>query len=214
MPRTSQRAAAAYLAERDPVLGALIASTRLPTLRRASSATRQAGTHFSTLVISILSQQISDKAAGAIAARFRALYGGNPAPEELLATPDPQLRAAGLSGAKVAYLKDLAARVLDGRLDLAHVASLPEDEVMRELMAVKGIGPWTAEMFLIFSLGKPDVFAFGDVGLVNAMVRLYGLPTPPPRAELAAITERWRPHRSLAARYLWASIDGSGGAWN
>lgn len=216
MPRASRKAQEEHLASRDPVLGALIAATRLPPLRRASRVPGRIGAHhFETLLTSIICQQISDRAAAAIAGRFRALYGGRaPSPEELLATPVADLRGAGLSGAKAAYLRDLAARVRDGRLDLAHIATMPDEEAMRELVAVKGIGPWTAEMFLIFSLGRPDVFSFGDVGLINAMTRLYRLRKPASRERLARIVRRWAPYRSLAARYLWASLDGSGNAWS
>ena len=215
MPRVSRKDQEAYLSSRDPILGAVIAGVSLPKLVRPGGIASGPNRHFATLAISIISQQISDKAAGAIANRFRALYGGlNPTPAQLAATSDEDLRGVGLSGSKVRYLKDLSGHVLDGRLDLERIAALPEDEVMRELVAVKGIGPWTAEMFMIFSLGMPDVFSFGDVGLVNAMVRLYRLRKPASRKRLETISKRWSPYRSLAARYLWASSDGSGGAWN
>ncbi len=215
MPRVSQKAQAQYLSERDPVLARVIEHVKLPPLRAAANIEDRIGAHhFDTLTISILSQQISSKAATTIAGRFRDLFGRrHPTPREVLDAPDETLRSAGLSGSKVMYLKDLAARVIDGRLDLDHVATLPDDEVMRELVAVKGIGPWTAEMFLIFSLRKQDIFSYGDVGLVNAMVRLYDLKEPITKKKLEKIVVAWAPYRSLAARYLWASTDAPGGLW-
>lgn len=210
----SQKEQAAYLAARDPVLGEVIARIRLKPLRRATDPGHQgAAGHFRTLVTSIVGQQISLAAAESIMRRIEEGFGGSPSPEQLVEATPEALRDLGLSRAKAAYLQDLAARVLDGRLDLAHVASLPDDEVLRELVAVKGIGPWTAEMFLMFSLRRPDVFSFGDVGLVNAMARLYRLRKPVSRARLARISARWKPYRTLAARYLWASLGEAGGTW-
>lgn len=214
MARVSQKAQAAYLASRDPVLARVIADVRLRPLRRATDpGTGDTAGYFRTLVTSIVSQQISLAAAASIMRRLLALFGGEPTPLKVLKAPEEKLRAAGLSASKVRYLKDLAAHVRDGRLDLAHVASLPDEEVMRELVAVKGIGPWTAEMFLMFSLRRPDVFSYGDVGLVNAMARLYRLRKPVPRARLERIARKWAPYRTLAARYLWASLGESGDNW-
>ena len=206
MARLSQRAQAAYLTERDPVLAKVIASVSLKPLKRTNDF---ADDYFVTLLRSIISQQISTKAAASISARFLNLFKGvAPTPKQLLKMNDDKLRSAGLSGSKVTYLKDLAAHVADGRLDLVHVATLPEDEVMSELVAVKGIGPWTAEMFMMFSLRKDDVFSYGDLGLVNSITRLYKLRRPVTRARLEKIVNNWRPYRTLAARYLWAHLDG------
>ncbi len=216
MPRLSVKARSAYLAERDPVLGAVIARVKLPPLKSAGAIKDRAGAHhFATLTTSIICQQISNAAAATIVRRFRGLFGGrDPSPLQVRKVPAEKLRGAGLSGSKVTYIKDLAEHVLDGRLDLDHVSTLPDDELMRELVAVKGIGPWTAEMFMIFSAGRGDVFSFGDAGLVNAMARLYKLRKPASRARLEKIAARWAPHRSLAARYLWASLDAPGGPWD
>lgn len=213
MTRISQKAQAAYLAERDPVLGAVIARVKLRPLRRATDpgAAGPLG-HFRTLVTSIVSQQISLQAATAIMGRLLDRLDGVPTPEGILALSDAELRALGLSASKAGYLRDLALHVQDGRLDLPHLATLPDDEVMRELVAVKGIGPWTAEMFLMFSLRRPDVFSFGDVGLVNAMAKLYRLRKPASRARLERIARAWIPYRTLAARYLWASL-GESDTW-
>lgn len=206
MARLSQRAQAAYLTERDPVLGEVIASVSLKPLKRINDF---ADDYFATLLRSIISQQISTKAAASISSRFLDVFKGvTPTPKQLLKMNDDKLRSAGLSASKVTYLKDLAAHVADGRLDLVHVATLPEDEVMRELVAVKGIGPWTAEMFMMFSLRKDDVFSYGDLGLVNSITRLYKLRKPVTRARLEKIVNNWRPYRTLAARYLWAHLDG------
>lgn len=210
----SQKAQEAYLAERDPVLGEVIARIRVKPLRRPTDpgASGTAG-YFRTLVTSIVGQQISLAAAESIMRRIEAHFGGSPAPAQIRDAVHEDLRGLGLSNSKAAYLKDLAAHVLDGRLDLEHVATLPDDEVMRELVAVKGIGPWTAEMFLMFSLRRPDVFSYGDVGLVNAMTRLYRLRKPVPKARLERIVRRWAPYRTLAARYLWASLGESSDTW-
>lgn len=214
MPRVSQKQQAAYLAERDPVLGQVIARVSLKPLRRATDpGTGDTTGYFRTLVTSIVSQQISLAAAASIMRRLQEVIGENPTPDAVLGASVEALRAAGLSGSKVVYLKDLAAHVQDGRLDLAHVASLSDAEVMRELVAVKGIGPWTAEMFLMFSLRREDVFSYGDVGLVNAMTCLYRLRKPVSKQRLEKIVKKWVPYRTLAARYLWASLDEPDSTW-
>ena len=115
--------------------------------------------------------------------------------------------AAGFSRAKVAYLRSLAEHVLDGQLELERLAELPDEEVIRELTAVKGIGEWTAHMFLMFTLHRPDVLPVGDLGVRNAAMRAYDLPAPPKPAELEAIAEAWRPHRTRACLYLWRSLE-------
>ncbi|HEX5504753.1 MAG TPA: DNA-3-methyladenine glycosylase [Thermomicrobiales bacterium] len=162
---------------------------------------------FYALVDAIISQQLSIKAAATILGRVRALYAPAPfpTPDRLLATPDADLRAVGCSNAKVAYLKDLSRRILAGELDLERLWALPDDEIVAELVAVKGIGRWTAEMLLIFSLGRPDVWPVDDLGLVIAVQGLYGLAERPKRKELLALGEPWRPYRTLASWYLWQS---------
>ena len=136
------------------------------------------------------------------------LFGGTPpTPEQLLGADEDALRAAGLSRAKVAYLRSLAEHVLDGSLELERFGDLGDDEVMRELVAIKGIGEWTAHMFLMFQLGRPDVLPVGDLGIRRAIERLYGLDAIPAPAETERIAEPWRPWRSLACRYLWESLD-------
>jgi len=160
-----------------------------------------------SLIDSIVSQQVSVKAALAIIGRMAALGAdGRPTPAEMLAADDEVLRAAGLSRAKVRYVKDLAARWLDGSLDAARIPALTDEEVIAELTRVKGIGTWTAEMILIFTLGRPDVLPVDDLAIRAAAQQLYGLAGRPKRDELLRIGEPWRPWRTLASRYLWRSL--------
>ncbi len=164
-----------------------------------------------SLVDSIGSQQLSIKAAATIVGRIAMLGQGNevPGPAELLEVDDTALRACGLSGAKVKYVKDLAAKWLDGTLDPDLLPNLSDDEVVDHLTQVKGIGRWTAEMALIFTLQRPDVLPVDDLGLRNAVQRAYGLDERPGRAELTEIGEPWRPYRSAATLYLWRSLKNS-----
>jgi DNA-3-methyladenine glycosylase II len=163
---------------------------------------------YGTLIRSIVGQQLSTKAAATIFGRVLDLFGGEvPAPKQLIGADPDALRAAGLSRAKVAYLRDLAERVEDGDLDLDHLTELSDEQVSEQLTAVKGLGQWTADMFLIFHLGRPDVLAVGDLGIRRAVERAYGLPEIPDAATLTRIAEPWRPYRSLGCLYLWASLD-------
>jgi DNA-3-methyladenine glycosylase II len=171
-------------------------------------AHRQGHDHYTTLVRSITGQQLSVKAASTIYGRVVDLFGGHaPTPRQILDADPEALRAAGLSRAKVAYLRSLAEHVLDGSLELERFGELGDDEVMRELVAIKGVGEWTAHMFLMFQLGRPDVLPVGDLGIRRAVERLYGLDAIPGPAEVERIAEPWRPWRSLASRYLWESLD-------
>ena len=163
---------------------------------------------YGTLVRSIVGQQLSTRAAATIYNRVLDLFGGQvPTPAALIAVAPDSLRAAGLSRAKVAYLRDLAERVEDGELDLDQLSQLSDAEVSEQLTAVKGIGQWSADMFLIFYLGRPDILAVGDLGIRRAVERLYGLPQIPDAKTLERIAEPWRPFRSLACLYLWTSLD-------
>ena len=164
--------------------------------------------HYGMLVRSIVGQQLSTRAAAAIYARLLDRFGGHPpTPEEVLADDPDELRtAAGLSHAKVRYLRSLAEHILDGSLQLDQLSALPDDEVMAALTAVSGIGPWSAQMFLMFHLRRPDVLPSGDLGIRRAVMLRYGLPAMPKPAEVDAIGERWRPYRSLASVYLWRSL--------
>ncbi len=162
---------------------------------------------YGALVRSIVGQQLSTTAARAIYGRLTDRFGGRtPTPAEVLADDPDELRtSAGLSHAKVRYLRSLAEHVLDGSLDLDRLDSLPDDEVIAELVAVKGIGEWSSHMFLMFHLGRPDVLAVGDLGIRRAVMIRYGLPKLPTTPELEAIAEPWRPYRTLACRFLWRS---------
>jgi DNA-3-methyladenine glycosylase II len=163
---------------------------------------------YGALVRSIVGQQLSTKAARTIYERLTDQFGGHtPTPRQLLDADPEEVRSAGLSRPKVGYLRDLAEHVEDGELDLEHLAELPDDDVIEQLTAVKGLGVWTAHMFLIFHLGRPDVLPVGDLGIRRGAQIAYGLDELPDAAELEAIAEPWRPHRSLACLYLWRSLD-------
>lgn len=164
--------------------------------------------HYGTLVRSIVGQQLSTKAAASIYNKLLGRFGGRaPTPDEVLAEDPDELRAAvGLSHAKVRYLRSLADHVLDGSLELDRLSELPDDEVIAALVAVKGLGVWSAHMFLMFHLHRPDVLAVGDLGIRRAVQIRYGLAELPTPAELTEIAEPWRPYRSLACIYLWRSL--------
>jgi DNA-3-methyladenine glycosylase II len=192
----------AHLKKSDPILKVIIEGIKL----REIAITRGP---FEALVEAIVSQQLSIKAADTIFARFVALTPGKkfPTPRQVLALPTAKMRAAGLSKMKVSFIKDLAKKILDGTVNLKGIYSLTDEEVIEHLTRVKGIGPWTAEMFLIFSLGREDVFSYGDLGLKNAIRKIYNLKKHPTPAQAKKITDQWRPYRSLGSRYLWASLD-------
>jgi DNA-3-methyladenine glycosylase II len=162
---------------------------------------------YEALARAIVGQQLSTKAAASIWSKLLAQFdGATPSPEELLARTPAQLRKAGLSRSKVEFLRDLARRVRDGDLDLKRLAKLSDEDVVAELTEVKGIGRWTAEMFLIFHLARPDVVSTGDLGIRRAVQLSYGLDDLPGPEELERIAQEWRPHRTLACLYLWRSL--------
>lgn len=162
--------------------------------------------YFQALVESIIFQQLAGKAAQAILSRFLALYENRfPSPAEVLQTADKRLRSAGVSPQKLSYLRDLARRIQKGRLSLEKTANLPDEQVIETLDAVKGIGRWTAEMFLIFSLGRPDVLPIDDLGLRKAIQQTYRLRELPTPNEILELAKPWHPYCSLATLYLWRS---------
>lgn len=165
--------------------------------------------HYGALVRSIVGQQLSVAAARAIYGRLLERFGGRPpTPQEVLAQNEEELRAAaGLSRAKVGFLRSLAEHVVAGELELDRVARLADEEIVAELCTVRGIGQWSAHMFLMFQLERPDVLAVGDLGVRRAAQRAYGLPELPSADDLRALAQPWRPHRTLACRYLWRSLD-------
>jgi len=163
---------------------------------------------YQALARAIVGQQLSTKAARSIWERLVEILGGTfPEPSGLLAVDAEAIRAAGLSRSKVNFLRDLAERVEDGRLDLKRLMELPDEDVVATLTEIKGVGPWTAEMFLIFHLGRPDVMSAGDLGIRRAVQIEYGLDELPGPTDLERIAGPWRPHRTLACLYLWRSLD-------
>ena len=190
----------------DPVLCALIdAGGPLDPDERRRGRPRDA---YVALLRSIVGQQLSVKAARTIYDRLLALFDGRePTPEELLAADPEAMRAAGLSRPKVTYIRDLAEHVENGRLELDRLDELTDEEIIAELTAIKGLGRWTAEMFLMFHLRRPDVLPVGDLGIRRAVERAYRLPELPDAAELERIAEPWRPRRTLACLYLWRSLE-------
>ncbi len=177
----------------------------LPDAREGRPA---AGDHYGALVRAITGQQLSVAAASTIYARLTARFEDRaPTPQEILDDEPEELRAAaGLSRAKVGYLRSLAEHVLSGELELERLDDLPDEDVLGELVAVKGLGVWTAQMFLMFQLERPDVLPVGDLGIRRAIERAYGLDALPDAPQMESIAEPWRPHRTLACRYLWRSL--------
>ena len=202
MPRTTARSAAEELAARDPVMARLVAATGPPRLN-----SRRSSDHFAALCESVVYQQLAGKAAAAIFGRLCDALGGPPTPEALLAAGDEVLRAAGLSGAKAACLRALADAAGSGQLRLDAVKRMGDDELVEHLSAVKGIGRWTAEMFLIFTLGRLDVWPVGDYGVRKGYAFAYGLPDLPTPRQLTPLGDPFRPYRSVAAWYCWRAVE-------
>ena len=165
-----------------------------------------ARSRFAALVESIQYQQLAGAAAAAIHGRLMALFPDEMTPEAMLALPEAALRGAGLSGAKTASVRDLAVRVLDGTVPLARIGRLPDEEIVRRLSVVRGIGPWTAEMFLIFQLRRPDVWPILDYGVQKGYAMAFGLAAVPKPRELLPLGERFRPYRTVAAWYCWRTV--------
>ncbi len=194
------RKAQRHLAKRDTVLSPLIRAVGPCTLKVNAD-------HFEILVRSIISQQISTKAALAIANRFREKVGRFQ-PKRILDASDDDMRAAGLSRGKQLALRDLAQKCRDGDVPLKKLADLPDAEVIESLVQVRGIGPWTAEMFLIFSLGRMDVLPVGDYGLRAGVQKHYELPELPKKDALHELAASWQPYRSIGTWYIWRSLGG------
>jgi DNA-3-methyladenine glycosylase II len=194
-------AAAAELARRDPALGPLVDALGPPTLRPPLEG------YFAALVRAIAFQQLAGRAATAILGRFLANFVNGLTPEAVLALPEPAFRSAGLSAAKTASIRDLAARTLDGTVPLDGLEGYSDDEIVERLSRVRGIGPWTAEMFLIFQLRRLDVWPVDDFGVRKGYTIVHGLPTLPKPKELAALGDLYRPYRTVAAWYCWRAND-------
>ncbi len=196
------RAAAAHLKRVDPVLGAVIDRVGPYSISRRPE-------RFHALVRAIIFQQLAGRAAQTIFDRFVDLVGDGrfPTPERLLAASDETMRAAGLSRGKMSYLRDLATHVNNRTLNFHRHSRMTDDEVIADLTRVRGIGRWTAEMFLMFNLHRPDVLPVDDLGVRNAVARLYAMSEPPPPKNLREFGERWRPYRTVASWYLWQSLN-------
>ena len=202
LPRTPARAIE-HLTGADPKLAAVI--QRVGAFRLTPKAE---GTHFDAVCRSIIYQQLSGKAAATIHNRVLELYGGrHPMPGELASTADERLRAAGLSRQKLSYLKDLAARVVANDVPIEMLHELPDEAVIDALIRVKGVGRWTAQMFLMFRLGRPDVLPDLDLGIQKAIQRAYGLRKRPLPARVIKIGAPWTPYRTVASWYLWRSLE-------
>ena len=201
--KTDYAPAVSALTRRDPQLRALVRVVGPCTM--GWDRTRRP--HFAELARMICYQQLAGAAARTIHGRFEALFDGHPTPDAVLATPDTTLRGAGLSAAKAASIRDLAVRVDAGEVKLARMGRLPDDEVVRELTLVRGIGRWTAEMFLMFQLGRPDVWPVDDLGVRKGFSLIYGLPEMPRARDLDPLGESFRPYRSVVAWYCWRAVD-------
>lgn len=202
VPITIERhPAPAHLSGADPVLARIVEQVGeyRPTMRPE---------RFASLTRAIIFQQLAGNAARAIMNRFIALYPGRsfPTPQQVLETPTARLRKAGLSTAKARYVKELAAAVVERRVNFRRFPKMHDEEIIEELTQIPGIGRWTAEMFLMFNMERPDVLPVGDLGFRNAVMKAYELKEHPTAKEIHAIAESWRPHRSAAVWYLWQSL--------
>ena len=195
--------AAKHLTAKDPVLAAVIKNAPAPSYVPHKN-------YYQELVASIISQQLSLKAAATILKRFKELFQKEfPTPEDILATEIEELRGVGLSRQKASYIKDVATRVLDGSIQFSHLDSLSNQEVIDELIQIKGVGVWTVHMFLLFCMGRLDVLPIGDLGIRNGIQKLYDLPEKPTPEDIAmvALNNKWHPYESVASWYVWHSLD-------
>jgi DNA-3-methyladenine glycosylase II len=190
-----------YLCETDFRLGEVIRSVGKYSIKTKSDA-------FQSLIESIIFQQLGGRVANIIYRRFLNYYNNiSPTPQQILSTPNHILKAKiGLSSKKIEYIRDLSARVIDKRLNLALISKKTDEEIVNQLIQVKGIGRWTAEMFLIFCLGRPDIFPVGDLGLRKAIQKVYSLPELPTSSTMLIIAQPRKPYRSIATWYLWKSL--------
>lgn len=196
------QAAADYIAKTDPILSPVVLSSGLPELVAHTN-------YYQELVESIIGQQLSVKAARTIRTRFVNLFDQFPSPEQILTRDSEELRSAGLSRPKISYIQDLARHVIDGSLRLDQLDALSNDEIITTLTAVKGIGEWTAHMFLMFCMGRLDVLPIGDLGIRSGVQKLYQLDHLPAPAEVTeiALQNNWHPYESVASWYIWKALD-------
>ncbi len=190
-----------HLGKADPVLAGIIKRANIKALLPRRN-------HFQSLVVAIINQQLSGKAAATIEKRFRGLFGNKfPKADDVLKISDSRLRSCGLSFQKISYIKNLAEAATNKSLDFRKLSKLQDEIIINQLIQIKGIGRWTAEMFLMFSLGRPNVFSMGDLGLRNGLKKLYNIDTKKHSKKLQKLLDSWHPHKTLASRLLWASVD-------
>ena len=201
--KAAVEAGARELARRDPVMKRMLREHGVPDLHRG----RRKRTHFAELARMICYQQLAGRAASVIHGRFAALFDGPPTPEAVLALSMDELRAVGLSGSKAASITDLAEKVDAGVVELDRMNRLPDEQVVRELVLVRGIGEWTAHMFLMFQCGRLDVWPIGDYGVRNGFAQMFGLDPMPTPKQLEPLGDRFRPYRSLVAWWCWRAAD-------
>lgn len=197
------RKAERYLSASDKKLSGVIQSAGNCTISPSSD-------YFLALLNIIISQQLSSKAADSIFAKFNLLFGKQPTPGKILALPDEKIREAGLSNAKTKSIKDLSVKILNNELKLKGIEHFSPEDITAQLVTVKGIGPWSVDMFLIFSLGLPDILPVGDLGIRKGMMKLYGLKKLPDEKTMRRIAKKhnWSPYSSVASWYLWRVVDG------
>lgn len=201
MKKKELKIATIYLSKKDPVLGEVIKKIGPLYIRIG-------GNYFTELLESIVSQQLSVKASDTIWKRFITLFpNGIITVEAVIDIEDQKIREAGISWQKISYIKDLAKKSIESGILFEQFEIMSEEEIITELIKVKGIGRWTAEMFLMFSMQRPDVFSYGDLGLRRAIQKLYFLKKEPTQKQAEKIAQKWRPHRTLACRYLWKSLE-------
>lgn len=190
-----------YLSSKDPILAKIV--EKVPPFER-----HKGGNYFEDLTESIVSQQLSVKAADTIWKRFIALLPEEKVtPENVWEIPDQKFRDAGISWSKISYIKDLAKKTMESGIIFEQFEIMTDEEIIEELVKVKGIGRWTAEMFLMFAMERPDVFSYGDLGLRRAIQKWYGFDHEPTQTEAEKIAEKWKPYRTIACRYLWRSLE-------
>jgi DNA-3-methyladenine glycosylase II len=187
----------------DPVIAAVVTQMPVQIRQPLTDHTK----YFAALCRTIVGQQLSGKAADTIHGRFLELVAGEPTPELIISLEGQQLRDRGLSWSKIKYMKDLAEKTSSGELNLAALPEMADEAVVEALVKVKGIGQWTAEMFLLFTLGRTNIFSYGDLGLLRGLQKLYGVGEKPTSAEIAAIVDKWAPFKSYGSLALWHSLD-------
>jgi len=202
----NKNAIKAHFRKTDPVIYSIIDDMDVELLRKPDTSED----YFEKLCADIISQQLAGKAADAIITRFTTLFQNKPiTPGRVLAFTEQKLRDVGMSWAKARYARDLAQKVKDKTVRLDNLHNLSDEDVIKELTKVKGIGNWTAEMFLIFTLGRENIFSHGDLGLRNAIIKLYGFKKKPTEMQVNTIVDTWSPYKSYGCLALWRSIDTS-----